>query len=179
MERVTFTGGRIKGFLSCYLALKQQSFRGIELEATHERSPHPFERKNLYALLLAAVLCVLIICVAMVLQSIHRMRAKSDLVAETREHLRAIDKLELSITVAENADSGNRSFEEIRQRLTSIRSSYNRSLEEYAMASEQAYFIALLTALISTIVGLSLVAAVFLTMQHRRKRMENHCSSKF
>ena len=142
------------------------------MEATQERLPHPFERKNLYALLLAAVLCVLIICVAMVLQSIHRMRPKSDLVAETREHLRAIDKLELSIKDAEKNDSGNRSFEEISKRLTSIRSSYNRSLEEYATASDQAYFIALPTALISTIVGLSLVAAVFLTMQHRRKRKE-------
>jgi signal transduction histidine kinase/CheY-like chemotaxis protein len=172
MERVTFTGGRIKVFSSYFQALKQQSFRGIELEATHERSPHPFERLNLFALLLAAGLCVLIICVAVVLQSMHRVRSNSDLVAETREQMRAIDKLELSIKGAQNDDSGNRSMEEISQRLTSIRSSYNRSLEEYAKASDQAYSIALLTALISTTVGLSLVAAAFLTMHYRRKKKE-------
>ena len=214
-------------------------------------SPHQWNHQSLVALPLAAVICVLIVCGTVTFQSIQRIRVNSDLVAQTRDNLRVIDRLESSIKDAESSqrgyiitgskeylepfhnaadsinhfmqeleqrttgddqrqkgietlkllirqkmdemrltitlsresmsiaaenvvknDTGRQFKSEIREQLTSIRSSHDRFLGERATALDQAYVAALLTALTSTIVGLSLVAAVFWTVQDSRKRME-------
>ena len=214
-------------------------------------SPHQWNHQRLYPLLLATVICVLIVCGTVTYQSIQRIRINSDLVAQTHENLRVLDRLESSIKDADSSqrgyiitgsteylepfhnaaesinhfmqeleqrtdgddqrqkgletlkllirqkmdemrltitlsresmsiaaenvlknDTGKQFKNEIREQLTSIRSSHDRFLGERVAASDQAYIAALLTALTSTIVGLSLVAAVFWTVQDSRKKME-------
>ncbi len=208
--------------------------------------------RNLEAPLLAAVIGVLVICGTVAFNSIQRIRENADLVAQSHETLRLIDRLESAIRDAEAAqrgyiitgsnehlepyqnaienvnhlmqelqprtpgdgvqpqeaeslhqlilkkmdemqltitlrrdsgpldaenvvksDSGRLIMDEIREKLAVIRSQHDRLLGERAVASEQAYVAALVTSLISTIAGLSLVAAVFWTVQNSRRKTED------
>jgi len=204
------------------------------------------------ALVLAAVICVLIICGTVTFQSIRRIRENADQLAQTYENLHMIDRLEsaikdaetgqrgyiitgneeylgpyndatdiikhitqelqqrttgedllqkgiealaplirrktdemqLTITLrresiplaAENVvknDTGRQMMDEIREQLALMRSQHESLLGERGVASEDAYVAALFTALISEIVGLSLVAVVFWTVQDSRRKTED------
>ncbi len=219
----------------------------VEIDVSARRN-----HQTLDALLLAAVICVLVICGTVTFQSIQRIRRNADLVAQTHEDIRVIDRLESALKDAEirqrgylftgdkeylesydnaadrinhsvqelpkqNADDMKRQAEietlrslitqtmdamrrsmtqggesiplaaenvkndettkqfmkEIGEQFIAIRSSQDRLLGERAAASDQAYVAALLTALITTIVGLSLVATVFWIVRDSRKKTEN------
>jgi len=207
-------------------------------------------------MLLAAVICVLIVCGTVTFQSIQRIRRNADLVAQTHENLRVIDRLESAIKDAETGqrgyiitgnkeylepyhnatDSINHFMQELQQRTTgdglwlkgiealkplirkkmdemqltitlrresiplaaenvvkndpsrqimdeileqlaAMRSLHECLPGERAVASEHAYVAALLTTLISTIVGLCLVAAIFWIVQNSRKKTEDDLTS--
>ena len=88
--------------------------------------------------------------------------------------LRVTQRRESMPSVAANVeinDADKQLMDEIRDKLTAMRSTHNRALRERAAASDQAYVTALLTALISTVVGLGLVAAIIWAVQGSRKKM--------
>lgn len=76
-------------------------------------------------------------------------------------------------------DSGKRIMDQIHEQLTSMRTSQEQLLGERSAATDQTYFTALLTALISTVVGLGLVAAVFWTVQSSREKAESAAAVLF
>jgi len=69
-------------------------------------------------------------------------------------------------------DTGDQIMDEIRRQISEIRASQDQLLDRRYLATAQAYETALWTALISTLTGLSLVAAVFFSVQYSRKKTE-------
>jgi PAS domain S-box-containing protein len=227
----------------CRVALKDHSL-GSPLK-------HRWKRSTVDAMLLAGIICVLIICGTVTFQSIQRIRANSNLVAQTHESIGVITQLESALTNAETAqrgyiitgdkeylrpfteasntinllmerlqehlskndqhlqeiellkslveqkmnevgvtitlrgaglpgaaenvvrnDTGKHFMDEIREQLAAMRMSQEQLLGKRAAATDQTYFLALLAALTSTVVGLGLVAAVFWTVQNSREKAE-------
>ncbi len=70
-------------------------------------------------------------------------------------------------------DTGKRIMGEIREQLASMRTAQDQLAGERAAASDHACFTAMLTALISTVVGLGLVATVFWTLQTSSKETQD------
>ena len=219
---------------------------------------HRWKRSSVDAVLLAAIICVLIMCGTVTFQSIQRNRTNADLVAQTHKSIGAIDLLESTLTDAETGqrgyiitgdkvylgpfkvaadkieiliqrlqehisdkdhrrheieslkslieqkmnelrvtitlrgkglpeaaenvvrnDSGKRIMDKIHEQLASMRMSQEHLLEKRAAATDQTYFTALLTALISTVIGLGLVAAVFRTVQSSREKADAATSVLF
>jgi PAS domain S-box-containing protein len=63
-------------------------------------------------------------------------------------------------------------MDEIQQQLAMMRTAQEQLLGEQAAATDHTYFLALLAALTSTVIGLGLVAAVFWTVQNSREKAE-------
>ena len=110
-------------------------------------------------------------------QRLHKLETLKSLIEQKMNELRVTITLrgqgmpEAAENVVRN-DSGKRVMDAIREQLTSIRMSQEQLLGERAAATDQTYFTALLTALISTVVGLGLVAAVFWTVQSSREKAD-------
>ena len=110
-------------------------------------------------------------------QRLHKLETLKSLIEQKMNELRVTITLrsqgmpEAAENVVRN-DSGKRVMDAIREQLASIRISQEQLLGERAAATDQTYFTALLTALISTVVGLGLVAAVFWTVQSSREKAD-------
>ncbi len=110
-------------------------------------------------------------------QRLHKLETLKSLIEQKMNELRVTITLrgQGMPEAAENvvkSDSGKRVMDAIHEQLASIRMSQEQLLGERAAATDQTYFTALLTALISTVVGLGLVAAVFWTVQSSREKAD-------
>ena len=77
------------------------------------------------------------------------------------------------------ADVGDQIMDAIRRQISEMRAHQNHLLDRRNLATAQAYKTALSTALISTLTGLSLVAAVFFSVQYSRKKTEAVAAVQF
>ena len=111
------------------------------------RAPWQWNRRSLETLLAAVVICVLIICGILLLRSISRLRPSMDLVTPSQSD---------SLVITERAPDKN---------------STGNSRDD-SISADRAYFTATLATVITTSVGLSLVAGIFWTVQDRRKKVD-------
>lgn len=89
-----------------------------------------------------------------------------------RKVTQSSDSVPVAAEDAKPDDVEGPTFDEMRTELDSIRKWQDSVLGERTGALDQAYFLALLTAMISTTAGLGLVAVVFWTTQDSRKKLD-------
>ena len=118
------------------------------MTATHGQATQQWNRQRRDALLPVAVICVLILCGTLMLHSIQRLHISSHLVMQG---------------LAYGQESND---------TKSVSRPAEASLREYAVTGDIAYSTAMLTTLISGIIGLSLVVALFWTIKDSRKKVD-------
>ena len=123
-------------------------FWRIELRSKHARAPWQWRLRSLETLLASVVICVLIICAILLFRSINRLRLNIDLAAPSRSD---------TVMITEMKRGGN---------------NVTGSSLDHSVATDRDYFTAVLASVISTSVGLSLVAGMIWAVHDRRRKVE-------